>query len=211
MIRKLMIPALLAGLLGGCVTDSYSYREDGGGGYYYGQPSVQYNYYDYGYGYGWPYYGSPFYSGPFYGWNHFDRHWGYYGFPFRHYGYPYPHYRHHRKPRPPSDGNPSPPDEIAPPGSEDPVAGPAWRNQDSRGGMGRPRVAHPDPADRVEPRLRERPDVQMPRPRIEEPRAERPPEPRAMPRPERRVAPSLPPTRSEPRRRSTGGTRESDQ
>ena len=40
MIRKLLLPALLVGLLGGCVT-GYGYRD----GYYYGQPSVEYRYY----------------------------------------------------------------------------------------------------------------------------------------------------------------------
>ena len=76
MIRKLLLPALLVGLLGGCVT-GYGYRD----GYYYGQPSVEYRYYDYGYpgggyypyGYGYypygryyNYYGSPYYN-PYYG------------------------------------------------------------------------------------------------------------------------------------------------
>lgn len=85
MIRKLLLPALLVGLLGGCVTAGYGYRD----GYYYGQPSVEYRYYDYGY---------PYYPG-----------YGYYGYPY--YGYPYyrrpyyPYYYH--RPRPPAPGTPS--------------------------------------------------------------------------------------------------------
>ena len=70
MIRKLLLPALLVGLLGGCVSAGYSYRD----GYYYGQPSVDYRY-DYGYPYGYypgysygyyPYYGYPYYRRPYY-------------------------------------------------------------------------------------------------------------------------------------------------
>ena len=79
MIRKLLLPALAAALLGACATP-YDYR-GGHGDYYYGQPSVDYydSYYGgyggmwgyggYGYGYGYPYYG--------------------YGYPYYGYGYPY--------------------------------------------------------------------------------------------------------------------------
>lgn len=77
MIRKLLIPALAALLLAGCITD-YGYRGyRGAGDYYYGRPSVEYRYYGgYGGGYG-GYYG---------GWG------GYYpyAYPYRYgYGYPY--------------------------------------------------------------------------------------------------------------------------
>ncbi len=50
-----LAPIALATLLGGCVTSGYHYREDNGGGYYYGTPSVEYRditpypYGDYGY------------------------------------------------------------------------------------------------------------------------------------------------------------------
>ena len=84
MIRKLLLPALLVGLLGGCVT-GYGYHD----GYYYGQPSVEYRYRDYGYPYG--------YYGP-YRYRHASP-WGYryyYGYPYgyRH-RYVYPRYPHH--------------------------------------------------------------------------------------------------------------------
>lgn len=55
MIRKLILPALAAAMLAGCVT--YQYRDGSGGDYYYGQPSTEYRYYGVpygGYGYGYP-------------------------------------------------------------------------------------------------------------------------------------------------------------
>jgi hypothetical protein len=42
MIRTIFLPVAAAALLAGCVTSGYSYREDRGGGYYYGEPSVEY-------------------------------------------------------------------------------------------------------------------------------------------------------------------------
>lgn len=76
MIRKLVLPALAAALLAGCVTD-YAYRGGDRGDYYYGQPSVEYRYDGYGgyspYGYGGPGYGT-------------------YGYPYRYYGAPYGYY-----------------------------------------------------------------------------------------------------------------------
>lgn len=92
MIRKLLLPALAAALLAGCVTSGYQYR-GGTGDYYYGQPSTQYRYYGapygyYGYGYpgGWG--GSIGYG---YGYS-----------PYGYYGYGgYPHYRHRYPYRPP--------------------------------------------------------------------------------------------------------------
>lgn len=134
MIRKLLLPALLVGLLGGCVSAGYSYRD----GYYYGQPSVEYRYYDYGYGY--PYsYGYYPYAGRY-------GYYNYYGYPYRYgyYGYPYyPHYRH-RHPKPPTNDPPGsrPPhtdggDDNPPPWRDlnrrrrDDVAGRELRNQDT--------------------------------------------------------------------------------
>lgn len=105
MIRKLIVPALAAGLLAGCVS-SYNYRA-GQGDYYYGRPSVEYRYYGapyggyyggfyggYGYGYGgypYRYYGSPY-------------RYGYYGYP--HYGYPHRPYRPYIPPPPRPGGHP---------------------------------------------------------------------------------------------------------
>lgn len=96
MLRKLLIPAACALLLGGCVT-GYGYG-DGGyrGGYYYGQPSVRY-YGGVGYGSGYGYYPYSRY-GYSYGYPYGTRYYGGYygGYPY--YGYPYyPYYprRHH--------------------------------------------------------------------------------------------------------------------
>jgi len=84
MIRKLLLPAACAVLLGGCVTAGYGYSD---GGYYYGRPSARY----YGgatYGYGYPY--SSYYGGA-YGYPYSYGYGGYYGgFPY--YYYPRGHY-----------------------------------------------------------------------------------------------------------------------
>ena len=119
MIRKLLLPALLAGLLGGCVHAGYSYRD----GYYYGQPSVEYRYYDYGYPYSYGYYP---YGGLY----------GYYGYPHRYgNGYPYypyyPYYPryHYRHPKPPVSGPPSNP---RPPHTDDGDNPPPWRDLNRR-------------------------------------------------------------------------------
>lgn len=104
MIRKLLLPALLVGLLGGCVT-GYGYHD----GYYYGQPSVEYRYRDYGYPYG--YYG--YYPYRYYGaspYSHY-RYYNYGYYPYYRHGYPYYYnrdHRDHRKPRPPVTGTPMP-------------------------------------------------------------------------------------------------------
>ena len=98
MIRKLLLPAACALLLGGCVT-GYGYSDRG---YYYGRPSVNvyggvgygsgYGYYPYGrygysrYGYGYPSYGS--YYGGGYGYPYY---YGRYGYPYYPY-YPRGHY-----------------------------------------------------------------------------------------------------------------------
>lgn len=85
MIRKLLLPMLAATALAGCAT-GYGYRAGGSGDYYYGQPSVQYDYYGapygslgygypggwgggIGYGYGYPYdpFGHGYYGGYGYG------------------------------------------------------------------------------------------------------------------------------------------------
>jgi hypothetical protein len=101
MIRTILLPVAAAALLAGCVTSGYSYREDRGGGYYYGTPSVEYRdvtpypYDGYGpYGYYGPY--GPYryaYPAP-YGY----RYYGYYGYGP---GYPYhvPRYYVPRAPR----------------------------------------------------------------------------------------------------------------
>ena len=87
MVRKFLLPALLAGTLAGCATNYY-YRDAGyGGGYYYGEPTVDYDYYGgygwYGYGFwGWPYYSA--WYGPHYG---FPYSYGYWGDPYWPYYY----------------------------------------------------------------------------------------------------------------------------
>ncbi|GAA5067751.1 hypothetical protein [Lysobacter panacisoli] len=91
MFRKLLLPALAATLLAGCVTD-YTYRANGGGDYYYGRPTVDYRYYG---GYGGGYYGYPGYGA----WGYPYRYgaYGYHGYPY--YGYPaYPRYPYYRYP-----------------------------------------------------------------------------------------------------------------
>lgn len=113
MFRKLLLPAVAATLVAGCVTTDYDYR-GGRGDYYYGQPSTEYRYpggyYPYGpYPYGsygrYPYgaYGYPYYGYP-YG--------GYYRYPY-YYRPGYPTY-----PRPPHQGRP---------GTDRPAP---WRNYD---------------------------------------------------------------------------------
>jgi hypothetical protein len=90
MIRKLILPALAAALLAGCVTD-YAYR-GGSGDYYYGQPGSQYDYYGpYG-GYYDGYGGYGGYGYPSYGWG------GSFGFGYSTYPYfyGYPYYGHRR-------------------------------------------------------------------------------------------------------------------
>lgn len=130
MIRKLLLPALLTGLLGGCVT-GYEYRADGGG-YYYGQPQVEYRYHDYYPGY----YGYYPYSGYYhrYAYPYYYGHYPYYryGYP---YGYPYRH-GHKPRPRPPVTGTPDPD-----PGHRDDSRRPPWRDYTNRR---RPQVATPN-------------------------------------------------------------------
>jgi hypothetical protein len=99
MIRKLLLPALAAALLAGCVT-GYDYR-GGSGDYYYGQPSIDYQddgyYSPYGYGgYGYPGGWSGMIGyGMGYGGGYGP--YGYGGYPYGYpYGYGYPY-----NPRPP--------------------------------------------------------------------------------------------------------------
>ncbi len=80
MLRQFLLPALAATMLAGCATD-YTYRNGGGGDYYYGQPRTEYRYYGpYGY------YGSYGYGGGYY-YDGFGR--LVYGNPYGYYGYPY--------------------------------------------------------------------------------------------------------------------------
>ena len=203
MIRKLLLPALLTGLLAGCVT-GYNYRQENGGDYYYGEPGVDYRYYDYGYGgygygygygnYGWPYYGYPYYSwyGP--GWG--------YGF---HDPWPYYYYSGHQ-PRP------------EPRSLNEPGGGkPSWQDIQNR----RAQSGGPPPEGMLMRRVIEKPRIQpgaggLPRsdedgsPRVmEKPRVQpRQSEPRVeSPRPQPRMMPSLPPMpRTQPARRMGRGS-----
>lgn len=84
MFRKLLLPAIAIGLLGGCVSSGYQYDS---AGYYYGQPSTSYRYSD-GYYDGYSRYpGYPgYYGGLSYGIGA--------GYPGYGYGrYPYGYYR----------------------------------------------------------------------------------------------------------------------
>lgn len=87
---RLLIPALAAALLAGCITTDYGYRNDGYGDYYRGRSSgsyyggVGYGYPGGAYGYGGYRYRSPsgYYGGVYSG---YPSRYGYYGG----YGYPY--------------------------------------------------------------------------------------------------------------------------
>ena len=104
MLRKFLLPAVVAATLAGCAT-GYSYRS-GNGDYYYGQPSVEYRYYGgygpYGYGsyYGNGYYGNSYYGSIGYGYSPYGYGWGrpYYGYPYNGWYRPLPprgHGGHH--------------------------------------------------------------------------------------------------------------------
>ncbi len=112
MFRKLLLPALAVGLLGGCVTSGYQYDRDG---YYYGQPSTTYRYDDgyYNGRYDGRYdsrYGYPGSAPGYYG--NFGYGTGYYGGGYRYPGYGYGRYPngYYRPPvivvRPGHGGNP---------------------------------------------------------------------------------------------------------
>lgn len=160
MVRKFLLPVVLAGLLGGCVTAGYDYRY-GPGDYYYGQPSTEYRYYgapSYGYyPYGYSRYGYPYGYGGYSFYNH------YYGYGYPYYGYPYYPYRPQR-PRPPVVENPNPPPQPPRDGHKrDDYRVPPWRDLRHRpavaeGGV-QPRLAPPSPRPaappappRIEPR-----------------------------------------------------------
>lgn len=124
---RVVLPAVAAALLAGCVTSDYRYREDNGGGYYYGTPSVQYRErspypygpYPYGYGGYGPYgaygpYGSYRYwhPSPYYGYRDpYYGYYGYYGYPYGGYpyGYPYRHVEPRRRVAPRPDTTPDRP------------------------------------------------------------------------------------------------------
>ena len=156
MIRKLVLPAIAAVLLSGCVTD-YAYRGGVQGDYYYGRPSTEYRY-DGGYR-GYPYGYGPYGYGQF-GYGSYGYPYGYYGSPYGYGGYyNYPYYRPYLR-RPPlthprPDGNP-------PPQHRRGDGPPPWRNYnelrrrppvDGGGAAVQPRPAVPD-RPMAEPRQR---------------------------------------------------------
>ena len=143
MIRKLLLPALLVGLLGGCVSAGYSYRD----GYYYGQPSVDYRYYDYGYPGGSYPYGYGYYP---YGERY--RYYNYYS-PYYYGRYPYYYNHHHRRPKPPVTGTP---DRNPGPGPGHDRDGdrPPWRDLNRRR---RDEVAREAVPTRPQPQVRQAP------------------------------------------------------
>jgi hypothetical protein len=124
MIRKLLLPALFVGLLGGCVTD-YGYRD----GYYYGQPRVEYRYHDYGYPNG--YYPYGYYP---YGYTYpYGQHYYRYNYYYPNYRYGYPYYSpNYRKPRPPVTGTTPPPSRPRPGTHDRDDDLPPWRDYTRR-------------------------------------------------------------------------------
>lgn len=102
MLRTILLSAFAATTLAGCAT-GYSYRNGGGGDYYYGQPRVEYRYHaPYGY------YGSYGYGGyaPGYYYDAYGR--LVYGNPYGYYGYSYSNggqWWHHPRPADGHDGN----------------------------------------------------------------------------------------------------------
>ena len=117
-IRMFAVATVALAALGGCAT--YDYVDGSApGGYYSGQPRVEY----YG-GYGYPYGGYGSYGG-----------YGYYGYPYGYYrppyGYypPYYHGHHHPRPNPWPGGGTVPPSH--PPVGQRPDSGRApWRDLD---------------------------------------------------------------------------------
>lgn len=116
MFRKLLLPALAVGLLGGCVTSGYQYDR---AGYYYGQPSTTYRYDDgyyngrydgrYGYPGSYPgYYGNFSYGAGYYGGSRYPG-YGYGRYPNGYYRPPVivvrPGHGGNHGQRPPSQGN----------------------------------------------------------------------------------------------------------
>jgi hypothetical protein len=170
MVRKFLLPALVTGLLGGCVTAGYDYRY-GPGDYYYGQPSTEYRYYGAPYGYhpyggiyGYSRYGYPYGYGGYYPYNH-----NYYGYPYR---YPYYYYNRPKHPRPPVVEDPNPPPQPPRDGHKrNDYRVPPWRDLRTRpavveNGVAQPRIAIPSPPftappapPRIEPRRDDGPRV----------------------------------------------------
>lgn len=151
-ILKTVIALVATGLLAGCVTGDYTYRNGARGDYYYGQPRTEYRYHDYG-GYGGYYpYGGAFHYGLRYGYGYpygYPYHRGHRGYPYYggHYGYPY-HYPY--RPRPPLVIRPPRPDGNSPPPQHRPDSRPPWRNldelrrrQQAQGGNDQPRMVVP--------------------------------------------------------------------
>lgn len=180
MIRKLLLPALLVGLLGGCV--SYGYRD----GYYYGQPGVEYRYHDYGYyPYGYGYY--PYGEGYRY-YNYYSPYYGYYPYYYN------PYYYRHR--RPPVTGTPQP---NPPPGDQhddDDTRLPPWRDLDRRRPVRDPRPLQADGTSEPPRREPREPQIIPREPSRRESRNEGPPIRQFMPRTQ------------ETRRRNSSGARE---
>ncbi|MBB1473322.1 hypothetical protein H5368_09775 [Luteimonas sp. MC1782] len=174
MIRKFLLAAGAALVLGGCAT-GYGYSGHGGydayGDYYHGGGS-SYGYGGYGYGgYG---YGVP-YGG--FGYGAYDRYYGGYGSPWyggaSWYGWPgYGYYPPYRPPhRPPHQGRPDRPDRPGmgiPQGPSQsqarPVIRDGWQTRPGRTITPTPgRLGAPAPVDRQPSRMRERP-LQRPAP-----------------------------------------------
>ncbi len=108
--RAFVVAAVALATLGGCATYDYA-AGSAPGGYYSGQPQVEY----YG-GYGYPYggYGYPYGYG---GYGYYAYPYGGYGYPYGYGGHYYPryHYGHVPRPRPRPDGG-----TTQPPPSEQP-------------------------------------------------------------------------------------------
>ncbi len=178
MIRKLLLPAACAALLGGCV--SYGYSDDG---YYYGRPSVRY--YD---SYGYPYY----YDRYRYGYPYRYGGYGYYGYPYWYY---YPRRGHHH-----GDGHDHDGDDDNDHGHDNDNDGkPPWRRRwaDDSGDMLKRRVDPDAPRPgRMATPSRPRAVVERPAPRVTAPRPAAPRVNRPAPRPVR----AMPAPRNRPER-----------
>ena len=159
MLRNVLLSALAAATLAGCATD-YAYRGGNGGDYYYGQPRVEYRYYD-PYGYGGYGFGGYYYDG--YGRLLYGTPYGFYGYPYG-YGYGSGWYR----PRPHHHGDHEHDDGDDDHHDGDRVdRGPPWR--DFGGMKPRPSRTADDNAEDVRPRVRRQAaPLAMPAPRREQ-------------------------------------------
>lgn len=162
MIRKLLLAAAAALVLGGCAT---GYGYSGHGGYSYDAYGDYY--YDDGYGYGG--YGAPY--GMYRGGGYYGGLYGGYGYPWyggsSWYGWPgYGYYPPYRPPhRPPHQGRPGldpPPPSVDPPGNSQ-ARGPVqdWRTRTRAATPTAGRLGAPAPSEAAPPRMRQRP-VQRP-------------------------------------------------